>query len=96
VSYDLAIRGHEFNYTYNMSDFFRKFGVHPIEHLNGASAEDVVFLINEALELMGMWDPIELSDAYDSHNGWGSVETAIDWLVRIRDVCEAPDVVVVT
>lgn len=82
MSYDVTINGEWFNYTSNMHQFFQDFGVYPPDW-QGQHHTKVATSIRMALEVIRSQDPVELAVKYDAPNGWGSVESAIDWLERI-------------
>lgn len=89
MSYDVYI-GHEWaNYTSNMGQFFRDFGVYPPDW-KGRPRREVALEINAALIKIVEIPTPELAEKYDAPNGWGDVESAIQFLIKIRDAGLAP------
>lgn len=87
MSYDIDIADEDFNYTWNMSRFFSRFGVHPYNDMRGRYTEMVADKIDFALEAVSKFDDGVLSERYDPDNKWGNVPGAVDWLTRIREAC---------
>lgn len=95
MSYDVTVGTKDFNYTYNMGKFFTDFGVHPRD-LHGEPPQEVAFRISLALLNIARYDFEDLKREYDSPNGWGTVETAIRFLMDIYMACiTEPDVYMV-
>lgn len=94
MSYDVDVAGEWFNITYNLSEFFRDFGAYPPDWDEKPRSE-VGQVIDVALLKIGDRQLADLKIEYDSPNGWGKVEHAIDWLTRVREACyrEMDDVV---
>jgi hypothetical protein len=88
MSYDVDVADEWFNYTWNMSEFFRDFGVHPYTHMDGKLAPVVAEKIRDALGAIETHSQEALSLRYDAENGWGSVKTATAWLESVRSACE--------
>ena len=90
MSYDVDVqhRGSvdRFNYTYNLSPFFRRFGL-DINSFHGQPAEIVAARIVVGLEEAATIPLPLLKESYDPENGWGSVESAIGFLHDIRRAC---------
>lgn len=86
MSYDVAVGGESFNYTSNMRPFFRQFGVDP-KQWAGRHRHVVASEIAKALEQIATIEPSVLRAGYDSPNGWGSVETAVEFLREVRAAC---------
>ena len=74
------------NYTYNLRRFFKDFGVYPPEW-DGMDRYEVAEKIDAALESIEANRIETLKAEYDAPNGWGDVETAIDFLQSVRDSC---------
>lgn len=91
MSYDVTVGNADFDYTSNMRGFFRDFGVHP-STWDGRPASEVAEQISAGLQDIIVQNQIDLGKRYDSPNGWGSVPTAIRFLLQVKDAClQAPD-----
>jgi hypothetical protein len=87
MSYDIGVGRDLHNYTYNMSQFFKDFRVHPVNDLDGLGSRAAGKRIDMALvEIIGH-DLTELGEKYDAPNGWGDVLTAIRFLSDVRKSC---------
>lgn len=84
MSYDVSIGSEGFNYTSNMAQFFRDFGVYPPDW-KGRSRAEVAAEINAALLRIMEIPTAELAEDYDAPNGWGDVTSAIEFLTKVRD-----------
>lgn len=95
MSYDLYVGDEWFNYTYNMSQFFDDYCVSPKRDLDGLTGRQAYLRIYFALsEILNDYDS-DLETRYNSANGWGSVETAFDWLRKVMVACKNhPDEIV--
>lgn len=89
MSYDITVLDEEFNYTSNMGRFFMDFGVYPPDW-TGKPRAAVGASIRSALESIRANRIETLKTEYDAPNGWGSAETAIDFLERVAAACEKP------
>lgn len=98
MSYDVTVGEQEFNYTYNMARFFSRYDVNPVRDLDGQYPEVVAERIAEVFVSVAECDMEELSQRYDSPNGWGSVDTALRFLFDVYMACltEEADVVEAT
>lgn len=93
MSYDVTISDEEFNYTYNLSGFFRKFEARPADW-NGLRSDVVAYTISAALSDIGHHTGPSL-DQYNPDNGWGSWQQATVWLTEVMVACiENPGVIV--
>jgi hypothetical protein len=86
VSYDVIAAGEDLNYTANMREFFKDFGVYPPD-FDGKTRYQVADMIDDALKDIQSRDPQELATKYNAENGWGSVRSAVEWLKRVRMAC---------
>jgi hypothetical protein len=84
VSYDVTVAGEWFNYTSNMYEFFKDFDVYP-PNWHGIDRHDLADKIDAALVKVAA-EPIgDMREKYDAPNGWGDVESAVEWLTKVRD-----------
>lgn len=86
MSYDVTAGGESFNYTSNMSRFFKDFGVYPgswegRNRFEVADEIDLAFTSIEANQISA------LKSEYDAPNGWGDVEGATKFLREVRGGC---------
>ena len=97
MSYDVNAGKDWVNYTSNMRRFFTDFDVYPPDW-DGASRHEVADRIDAALVSINVNQMSTLKDEYDAPNGWGTVDTAIGFLTRVRDACryELPEKVQVS
>ena len=84
MSYDVTVGGEWFNYTSNMSKFFRDFDVYPPDW-DGIRRYALSHTLKHGLANINSFDRAALAKKYDAENGWGSVDSAIDWLERIYE-----------
>jgi hypothetical protein len=88
VSYDVDIATSEFNYTYNLAQFFIEFGVHPYGDLSGQTGEIAAWKIDDALARI-VAAPVARLNEFNPENGWGDWPSAVRWLMEIRDAARA-------
>lgn len=91
MSYDVDIGGHWFNYTWNMSRFFRDHMPDGIKGLDGLTGRQAVDFIGSGFNSIdsSYCRLNNLAAEYDAHNGWGSVIGALIFLGRIQSACAA-------
>lgn len=93
MSYDVYVAGEAFNYTYNLAQFFKDFGVRPVEW-DGQKAGGVAVLIANAFPRISVQGTAGL-DGYNPDNDWGSWQGATIWLTDVMVAClENPDATV--
>lgn len=99
MSYAVYAGNRVLNYTYNMARFFEDFGVRPTNWA-GRDRKEIGREIGEAIRKIarmkksdGGW--LALKTIYDAPNGWGDVEGAVRFLIRVWAACfdEIPDTV---
>jgi len=88
------IPGMSWNYTWNLSKFFQKFGVHPYQHMQGKQASEVLAMIDLAFMQMARVKFEHLRVEFEPPKGedgdiWGTVDGAIDFLLGIQQGCRA-------
>ena len=93
MSYDIDIADDEFNYTYNLSNFFHRHidgGLYALNGLTGKQALVVMDIAWESItaEKMSHWSSADVGEPkfcekYDSPNGWGSTVGALVLLGRL-------------
>lgn len=101
MSYDVSIGRESFNYTWNMSQFFRDHidgddnggGINELMDKTGAEAfiilRSALYAIHHTYLSLGDGG---ISERYDAPNGWGTVIGAIIFLSQIMAACaESPD-----
>lgn len=86
MSYDVVVGPDWYNYTSNMSRFFRDFDVYPPDW-DGRDRFEVADKIDHALESISVNRIETLKAEYDTPNDWGHMETAIEFLKKVRDSC---------
>lgn len=93
MSYDVSIGSEWFNYTWNLSRFFRDHmpeGINGLDGLTGRQASDFIGNGLNAIERSYCRNnPGGLAAKYDSPNGWGTVIGALIFLGRIQAACAA-------
>lgn len=104
MSYDVSIGDKDFNYTFNVSQFFRDHihvegNVSGLRGIDGLTGEAALTVLAEAFEEINrtrlrLWDRNVVGEpafcrTYDAPNGWGSVIGAIVFLARIMAACAA-------
>lgn len=97
MSYDVDAGGDCHNITSNLHQFFKDFDAYP-PSWHGRPREEVAAEITTALKMIESNDLATLKVKYDSPNGWGEVEHAVTWLMRVKSSClkEIPDLVEVS
>jgi len=73
------------NYTSNMYRFFKDFGVYPRD-FDGITAPALRTLLKSGMDNILVEirkDRAALSAKYNAPNGWGEVQSAIDWLLNM-------------
>lgn len=93
MSYDIRIAGHDFNYTWNLADFFYDLlphgGIKGLDNLTGADAASD---LSKAFLRLKAMPPREVERKYNPQNGWGDVFTATILLGTLLALChENPD-----
>lgn len=86
MSYDVDAGTDWHNYTSNMRRFFSDFDVYPPDW-DGVDRFEVADRIDKALESISANRIETLKAEYDAPNGFGHVETAIEFLEKVRDSC---------
>lgn len=98
MSYDVTIDVHWFNYTYNLSGFFRdhvsgpdgRVGIQALDGLTGRQAATILHNSFEKLnDTRSRLGDGAMSQKYDAPNGWGSVLGAVLFLARLHGACAA-------
>lgn len=98
MSYDVSLTDEReadlwANYTSNMRPFFVEF-VGGVREMDGRLAADVADAIDRGLSRIARTTSRDL-EQWDAPNGWGSWQTATDFLRTIRDACrESPRAIV--
>jgi hypothetical protein len=98
MSYAVGVGGESLNYTSNMRALFADFGVYPPEW-DGRPRREVGAEIGKGLRAMVFARQARGKRAfdrkYDAPNGWGSVDSAMRWLLAVYLECfrELPDTV---
>lgn len=99
MSYDISIANREFNYTYNLSEFFNAHlpdGLRTLGGMTGREAGDALADAFESIneERMCVYDlgkhrveEEKLRERYDSPNGWGTYEGALVFLGELMAAC---------
>lgn len=91
MSFDITVGYEDFNYTYNMGQFFEDFEVHPYDW-NGKTPSEVAEQIGGVFSVVADHSLEYLKCYYDAPNGWGSVDTALRFLFNVYMAClEADD-----
>jgi len=94
MSYDVSIGDAEFNYTFNLADFFHDYicdqtkeslptGLQALNNLPGLEAAKLIKTSMEEINLCGD----KLHEKYNPSNGWGDVTRATVFLARIMSAC---------
>lgn len=89
MSYDVSIGDQWFNYTWNLSRFFRDHmpeGINGLDGLTGRQASDFIGSGLNAIN-RSYCRNTSLAAEYDDPNGWGSVIGALIFLGRIQAAC---------
>lgn len=91
MSYDVYIGGECFNYTWNLSKFFRDHMPEGISGLDGLTGREASTFIGDGLAAIdrSYCRCVDLAKTYDAPNGWGSVIGALIFLGRIQSACAA-------
>lgn len=94
MSYDVYVGGEGHNYTSNLRAFFIDFHVYPPDW-KGRPRAEVAAEIEAGLAMIRSNDLPTLRAEYNPPNGWGSVDSAIEWLSEVRVSClrELPEMV---
>lgn len=94
MSYDVAAGNREENYTSNMRRFFTDFGAYPGDWA-ARDRKEVGREIGQALRRIAREDWDRLHAEYDAPDGWGDVESATRFLIRVWAGCfyEVPETV---
>ena len=79
------------NYTHNVTPMWKLAGVYEALYMSDKQkARSLIFDLNMGIEIMQN-NPDDFI-ALNPENGWGSYETALTWLIKLRDKCiEFPD-----
>lgn len=85
MSYDITIGDEHFNYTYNLSAFFRRFNARPADW-DGKRTDELAIIIGDALRTIAEATEHSLIQ-YDPANGWGSWQAATNWLTGVMIAC---------
>lgn len=97
MSYDVEVGGEDVNYTSNMRPMMSEFGMYPPDW-DGRNRREVGLEIGAGLRRLVRErdaDRAAFDRKYDAPNGWGSVDTALRWLLGIYFACfyEMPETV---
>jgi hypothetical protein len=79
----------DLNITYNLTPMLREAGLFPNAHrdLWHAPCAEVAGVADAALRRLES-DPARFREL-NPPNGWGSYEGAVDWVRRLRDLCQS-------
>lgn len=97
MSYDIHIAGHDFNYTWNLADFFYDLlphgGIKGLDNLTGAdAASDLSKAFIRLKNMQSQSGATHIEKKYNPENGWGDVFTATILLGTLLALCyENPD-----
>lgn len=93
MSYDVSIGDQSFNYTYNLSAFFRDHMPEGINGLSGLTGKQAAASLSAAFVQIhttyGRTGKAHICAKYDAPNGWGSVVGALIFLGRLMAACQA-------
>ena len=82
------------NMTHNVTPMWKKAGVYDaLYNAKGKKAEDVLPILKAGIDyFVANKDSLE---KLNPSNGWGSYETALTYLIEVRDACEEyPDSII--
>lgn len=85
--------GYDYQCTYNVFPMFTKAGIRSVRDFDGWTASDCIKPLNQFIERMES-DP-DAYKALNPPNGWGSYETALEWLKSFHDICVAHPLAIV-
>ena len=82
------------NYTHNVVEMWNDAGCYDALYMsNGMNAKDIIPFLDKAIKSMS-----ENPDDYkklNPENGWGDYDSALEFLKRVRGMCDAnPDAVI--
>jgi hypothetical protein len=74
------------NYTHNVTPMWKLAGVYEALYMSDKQkAQSLIFTLSKGIKIMQ--DNPDDFIALNPENGWGSYETALAWLIKLRDNC---------